>query len=231
MKRSQINKIIDDTLIFTKEKGLEFPKFAYFEKKDWEAISSNSEEIIENMLGWDVTDFGKGDYYKVGLASFTFRNGNFNDPIKYPKPYCEKLLLVEDGQELPFHFHWKKMEDIINRGGGTLEITLYNSDEKGELDRDSEVSYVLDGQKFVVPAGSVVKLFPGNSITLTPLIYHKWKGIEGTGKIMLFEVSSTNDDKTDNRFLEDIPRLILVEDDEEPKHYLFSDYEKFNIKE
>lgn len=231
MKRSMINQIIDDTISFTKERGLDYPKFAYFTEEDWKNLALQSEEIIDNMLGWDVTDFGEGNYLSKGLTSFTFRNGNYNSPEQYPKPYCEKMLIVEDGQELPFHFHWKKMEDIINRGGGVLEITLYNADEHDQLDKESSVTYVSDGQKFTVPAGTVVKLFPGSSITLTPRIYHQWKGVKGTGKIMLFEVSSTNDDKTDNRFLEDIPRLIAIEEDDKPKYYLFSDYDTISLKE
>ncbi|WP_165002798.1 MULTISPECIES: D-lyxose/D-mannose family sugar isomerase [unclassified Enterococcus] len=231
MKRSMINHIIDETIEFTKERGLVYPRFAYFTQKDWEDLTKQSQEIIDNMLGWDVTDFGEGNYSVKGLTSFTFRNGNYNHPEQYPKPYCEKLLIVEDGQELPFHFHWKKMEDIINRGGGVLEITLYHADEQDQLDKHSDVSYVSDGQSFTVPAGTVVRLFPGSSITLMPRVYHKWKGIKGTGKIMLFEVSSTNDDKTDNRFLEDIPRLISIEEDDQPKYYLFSDYDTINLKE
>lgn len=231
MKRSMINRIIDETIDFTKERGLSYPNFAYFTQADWKNLTTQSEEIIDNMLGWDVTDFGEGKYLEKGLTSFTFRNGNYNHPDKYPKPYCEKLLIVEDGQELPFHFHWKKMEDIINRGGGTLEITLYNADENDQLDEASAVSYVSDGQRFTVPPGTVVQLLPGSSIALTPRVYHQWRGIKGTGKIMLFEVSSTNDDKTDNRFLEDIPRLISIEEDEAAKYFLFSDYDTISIKE
>ena len=69
------------------------------------------------MLGWDITDFGKGEYDRLGLLMFTIRNGSFDNP-KYVKPYAEKLLITEEEQITPYHFHWKKMEDIINRGGG-----------------------------------------------------------------------------------------------------------------
>ena len=36
-------------------------------------------------------------------------------------------MLVEVGQITPFHFHWLKMEDIINRGGGKWLIQLYRA--------------------------------------------------------------------------------------------------------
>jgi len=86
------------------------------------------------MLGWDITDFGGGDFLKKGLLLFTMRNGNLYDD-RYTKPYAEKYLIVEEGQVTPFHFHWKKMEDIINRGGGNLLVQVYNDDGNGGFAR------------------------------------------------------------------------------------------------
>ncbi|WP_137597598.1 D-lyxose/D-mannose family sugar isomerase [Paucilactobacillus kaifaensis] len=226
MKRSEINQIIDKTIEFADDRGLFLPPFAYWNQADWQKIDSSYDEILDNMLGWDVTDFNEDNYYQRGLATFTFRNGNFNDKEKYPKPYCEKLLTVEDGQELPFHFHWYKEEDIINRGGGVLELTLYKATADEELDTKSPVTVVMDGHRVSVAAGATVELQPGQSITLTQRIYHRWRGKKGTGKIMLFEVSSTNDDNTDNRFFENLPRIPLIEEDVVPEHLIFADYEK-----
>ena len=36
-------------------------------------------------------------------------------------------MIVEEMQETPMHFHWGKMEDIINRGGGNLVIEIFGS--------------------------------------------------------------------------------------------------------
>ena len=130
MKRSELNSIIEDTIKFMEDRGLPLPPFAYWGVPEWKAAGKENEEIVENMLGWDITDFGSGDFEKIGLTIFTFRNGNFYKKDKYPKPYAEKLLLVGDGQILPYHYHWSKMEDIINRGGGNLAITLYNCTEE-----------------------------------------------------------------------------------------------------
>jgi D-lyxose ketol-isomerase len=44
------------------------------------------------------------------------------------------------------------MEDIINRGGGTLVVKCYNSDANGEM-LDTPVTVYMDGRAFVVPAG------------------------------------------------------------------------------
>lgn len=50
------------------------------------------------MLGWDVTDYGQGDWEKIGFGLITLRNGNQNNP-KYKKVYAEKLLMLKRGQQ------------------------------------------------------------------------------------------------------------------------------------
>jgi len=229
MKRSLINSKIKETIDFCEERGLKLPPFAYWGVEEWESADESYEEIVENMLGWDVSDFSKGDFEKYGLVTFTFRNGNYSNREKYPKTYCEKLLIVEDGQELPYHFHWNKMEDIINRGGGNLLLTIYNSDEDGNFS-ESDVTFSKDGRKYTIKAGEEVKLLPGESITLEQGQYHKWVGEPGTGKIMLFEVSMTNDDFTDNRFYEELDRIPATEEDEDIKYLTFNDYKNYYLK-
>lgn len=227
MKRSELNRIIDEAIAFTEGRGLAFPPFAKWSPEDWRKIGPESRELVDNMLGWDVTDFGSGDFRKCGLLIFTFRNGNFHNKERYPKPYAEKLLLVDDGQELPYHFHWSKMEDIINRGGGNLIVQLYNSTEDEDFDYESDVKVTVDGREVIVPAGGTVTLHPGESITLKPGQYHRWEGEKGTGKVMLFEVSTTNDDTLDNRFHDAGERLPHMEEDEEPRYLLFQDYKAY----
>src|SRR5699024_9155794 len=154
---------------------------------------------------------------------FVFRNGNFNKPDLYPKPYCEKLLYVFDGQKLPAHFHWEKTEDIINRGGGDLKITLWEATEDKEFSNE-KVNITIDGEKHIVEAGGSVILKPGESITLLPHQYHQWQAVPGTGDVFVFEVSTTNDDNVDNYFYDVDNRIPKVIEDEEPKHLIFADY-------
>ena len=119
MKRSELNRIIGEAIAFVEGRGLCFPEFAKWGPERWARLTEGERELVDNMLGWDVSDFG-GDFARTGLLIFTFRNGNFHHQDKYPKPYAEKYLLVNDGQVLPYHYHWYKMEDTINRGGGDL---------------------------------------------------------------------------------------------------------------
>jgi D-lyxose ketol-isomerase len=223
MKRSELNEIIRESIRFVRARGLEFPPFATWPPEDWRTIGEDQREIVDNMLGWDISDFG-GDFKKTGLTIFTFRNGNFNDKGRYPKPYAEKLLLVDRGQELPFHFHWTKMEDIINRGGGDLVLRVYNSDEKENF-ADTDVSLTIDGKKTRVPAGAELRLEPGQSITLLPGQYHNWRAEKD--KVMLFEVSTTNDDRVDNRFHSVQGRIPEIEEDVAPEYLIFNDYKNY----
>lgn len=227
MKRSEINAIMRDAVAFMKEHCVCLPPFAFWSPEEWKTKSSEYDEIRDNMLGWDITDFGSGDFYKTGLLMFTVRNGNFSDK-KYMKPYAEKLLIVEENQITPFHFHWSKMEDIINRGGGNLLVQVFNSAKDESLDTAGPVKVMSDGRNYEVPAGSVVRITPGESITLYPGMYHKFWGEEGSGKILLGEVSKVNDDRVDNRFLEKTGRFPEIEEDEKPLYLLGNEYPAAN---
>ena len=114
MKRSKINAVIKDMEKLIKEHGFEIPPFCNWTPEDWKTKSHEYDEIRDNMLGWDITDYGLGKFDEVGFALITIRNGNVKDD-RYTKPYAEKLLMVNEGQMAPMHFHWNKMEDIINR--------------------------------------------------------------------------------------------------------------------
>ena len=112
MKRSEINRIMESAKTFMSERKFFLPPWAYWSVADWKKNKEQAGEVIENMLGWDITDFGSGDFYRRGLFLFTLRNGKFNVD---KKPYAEKIMIVEENQETPMHYHWSKMEDIINR--------------------------------------------------------------------------------------------------------------------
>ena len=111
----------------------------------------------DNALGWDITDYGEGDFAHKGLYLITIRNGNVHNP-KYTKTYAEKIMMLKEGQVSPNHFHWNKMEDIINRGGGNVVFKLWNADRKTEELEDTDVEIFQDGRRYKVPAGSEVIL-------------------------------------------------------------------------
>ncbi len=223
MKRSEVNAIIKQAEEFIQEYKFALPPFAGWTPEDWQQKGHECDEIRDNMLGWDITDYGLGKFQEVGLVLVTIRNGNQNDP-KYTKPYAEKLLISEEDQVCPMHFHWHKMEDIINRGGGVLMMQLYNSTPKEELDRQTPVTVVSDGVQITVPAGTVLELHPGQSVTLTHGLYHAFWAKKGSGRVLIGEVSQCNDDNTDNRFYEPMGRFPKIEEDEAPYRLLCNEY-------
>ena len=225
MKRSEINTIMREADAFIKQQGFYLPPFAYWTPSDWASKGEEVREIVENALGWDITDFGKGNYSEFGLFLFTVRNGSpENLKTGKGKVYAEKLMVVREQQKTPMHFHWNKIEDIINRGGGRFLLQLYNSTPEGEL-ADTDVVVSVDGVKQTVPAGGKITLLPGESITLPQYMYHTFWA-EG-GQVLVGEVSAVNDDHRDNRFHAPIGRFPDIEEDEEPLHLLVNDYAKY----
>jgi hypothetical protein len=218
MKRSELNAIIKDAEAFFAKHDFKLPPWAFWGPEQWQQIGPEHRELIENMLGWDVTDFGMGNFDKQGLVLFTVRNGNLQ---RGDKPYAEKIMIVGEGQEAPYHFHWHKVEDIINRGGGTLVLELAQSNAQEGLSEEP-FSVQVDGVTHHYDGPGRLELAPGESVTLPQRLYHRFWG-EG-GKVLTGEVSAVNDDTTDNRFLDPVGRFPEVEEDEAPHRLLVSEY-------
>lgn len=225
MKRSEINARIDQAIAYCNQQKFYLPKWAYWSPDDWARAGHEADEIRQRLLGWDLTDFGSGDYDSKGLLLFTIRNGEMSDGSRMVKDYCEKLLLMGEEQVTPTHFHWAKMEDIINRSGGNMVIELWNADPDTEqLDEVNEVTVSVDGIEKTVPAGGKVVLEPGESITLPPYMYHTFYAQAGKGMVLGGEVSRVNDDARDNRFLEPLPRFPEIEEDQPARYLLCTEY-------
>ena len=219
MKRSEVNAYIRYNMALMEKHRFMLPDWAFFKPEDWKAVAGSSLEIFENGIGWDITDFGWGDFEKIGLSLITLRNGNIAKPGG--KVYCEKIMVVRDGQVTPEHYHVLKTEDIINRGGGLLCMKLWNATEDSKLD-STDVHVQVDGMSKVFKAGETIKLKPGQSVCYTPYLYHTFWA-EG-GDALVGEVSSVNDDKTDNYFLIPKGRFSNIEEDEPIEHYLCNEY-------
>lgn len=222
MKRSQINALIGEAIAFFERQNFKLPPFAFWSARKWERAGREADEIRRNMLGWDLTDFGSGDFARAGLLLFTIRNGNCEDAGG--KSYCEKIMVVQPEQVTPMHFHFAKTEDIINRGGGNLICQLYNATPDDRLDESAPVVVSTDGVQRELAAGAKVTLEPGESITLPSRLYHSFWGEGGRGTVLVGEVSAVNDDNTDNRFLEAVGRFPAIEEDQPPTHLLCNEY-------
>ena len=221
MKRSAVNEIIQESAAFIRSFGQILPPFA-----DWAPDRLRSDEaatIRARGLGWDITDYGRGKFDELGLFLFTTRNGTAADlSTGRGMLYAEKVMISRDKQLSPMHRHIVKAEDIINAGGGTLVIELFAQAEDGGLNRDSQITVPSDGVDVTLPAGGHLKLEPGQSVTLMPGVWHAFWA-EG-GDCLIREVSTVNDDRTDNVFEMPIGRFSQIEEDAPPHRLLVSDY-------
>lgn len=223
MKRSTINACIAEASAYFAQQGFVLPPFADWTPEDWQHRGPEADEIRTRSLGWDVTDFNSGNFESVGLTLFTLRNGSLSDG-NASKVYAEKIMYVRQNQVTPFHFHVSKTEDIINRGNkstGRLAIQLYNSTADGGFS-SSPVSVSCDGVRRQVEAGGIITLGPGESITLTPFLYHMFYAVDGN--CLIGEVSSVNDDDNDNHFKEPLPRYPEIVEDEPKFRLLCNEY-------
>ena len=224
IKRSEVNRIMREADEFIRSFRYILPPFAFWSPAEFRSRKGQAGAIIEAGLGWDITDFGLGKYYAEGLFAFTVRNGRPADLARGSGMlYAEKAMISRKDQRCPMHRHNIKAEDIINRGGGTLVIELCG-DTDGRCDRAKGVAVRTDGVLRTLKAGHTLRLAPGDSVTLMPNEHWHAFWAEG-GDVFVGEVSTVNDDKTDNVFEDPaVSRFGGVEEDEDPWRLLVSDY-------
>ena len=223
MKRSDINDILLSADDMIRRHGFALPPFAYWTPEEFKAKADTARHLIDTRCGWDITDYGAGDFQGMGLFLFTLRNGLLSD-LKRGGGMCyaEKLLISRQDQISPMHTHALKAEDIINRGGATLVVELYGSDDSGAFAEDRGGTVWCDGIRRDFAPGEKLRLAPGESVTLRPGDWHAFWG-EG-GDVLIGEVSTVNDDETDNIFRDPIGRFATIQEDTAPVHLLVSNY-------
>ena len=223
LRRSVINRSIRAAAEMFAHAGIALPPFANWSVAEWQRKGPEADEIRDCMLGWDVTDFGSGDFERIGRTLFTLRNGTTRKP-GYRKTYAEKLLFDPANQRAPAHYHRSKMEDIICVAGGNMLVQLWPAtadDRKG----DASLVVKVDGIPRTIAAGETIRLNPGTSVCIIPRTIHQFWGEEGTGLTVSREISSVCDDWNDNVFLVTgglrFPQIL---EDEPRDRYLCHEY-------
>ena len=226
MLRSRINDIMATADDLIRHHGFTLPPFARWSLDEFRANRETAAHITRARMGWDITDYGQGNFDTLGLFLFTLRNGRLADLERgRGMVYAEKLLISRQDQLSPMHTHVIKSEDIINRGGATLVVELFGADAGGNFAEDRGGTVLCDGIARRFGPGEKLKFAPGESVTLMPGDWHAFWG-EG-GDVLIGEVSTVNDDQTDNIFRDPIGRFADVDEDVAPTHLLVSDYEKW----
>ncbi len=229
LTRSLINSSIDRALTVLDHFGIALPPYAHWSPEQWAEKGPEVDEIRRCMLGWDVTDFGSGDFHRFGRTLFTLRNGVTGDE-RYCKPYAEKLILDPEGQRAPAHFHRSKREDLINRFGGNLIAVMHAANDDDTLSNDP-LTVQINGQSVRVAAGEEIRLQPGESLCIPPRTIHQFWGepgtgfnVDGMGYTVSGEVSTVCDDHRDNFFMEPMCRFPQIDEDEPPRYVLCQEY-------
>ncbi len=218
MHRSNINQYLSEFILMLKKCKFHLPPFAFYTIDMWKQQPKQAlQYVMQHRLGWDVTDFGADDFLQQGLSLFTIRNNG----IDQVPPYAEKILHVRQGQVTPMHCHLKKIEDIINRGGGQLVIQFRHQNDNHK----QPIKIMKDHQKRVLIPGDSIILTPGESVRIPTKIYHSFWA-EGQD-VLAGEVSMVNDDYHDNIFLTPLNRFSKIEEDEKPHYILCNEYENW----
>lgn len=218
MLRSEINRLMADAKALFARHGYLPPPWAFWSPAEWSARPEQARFCATHQMGWDITDFGSGDFGRRGLVLLCTRNGIQNVPGE--RPYAEKIMMVRDAQETPYHWHKVKTEDIVNRGGADFVIELVRTDAQGAPASEA-LDVLIDGTVRRVPAREPIVLAPGESVTLFPGQAHRFYGRGGT--VLVGEVSQVNDDNNDNFFFDAVGRFAAIEEDEPPLHPLWSE--------
>ena len=161
---------------------------------------------------WDVTDFGLGDWRVHGLVLV-----NLADQAEY----CEKLMYARAGMLTPCHCHHRKKEDIICRWG---ELSVRTWPALPADCQGHRFPLLVNGESRQVAAGEAIRLRAGERVTLPPQVYHAF--VPTSDECILGEVSTANDDRNDNFFVDpNVGRFPQVVEDEPRAFRLVSDPE------
>jgi len=232
MKRSEINHLLDEGIAFLESRSIPLPPQALWNLEDWSKNREGAAELEKRGIGWDLTDFGSGKFESTGLLCYTLSNAIIGpDGQLVDQAYSNKLLIVGENQVTPMHHHRSKTEDIINIGGGNLQIKLFNVDSDEKLDEHTPVKILRNGIWTTYAPGTTITPHSGERVRLDPSHYHEFWGQADQSKVLVEEVSSVNDDRTDNIFVDEFGRFPEIIEDEAPKYLLCTELpgtEKFD---
>ena len=97
MKRSEINAIIKEFEAMLKEYKFALPPFLSFTPEEWAEKNHEYDEIRDNALGWDVTDYGMGNYDKLGLADLLRTRGSvLKEEFRPDGAYYEATVKIDE---------------------------------------------------------------------------------------------------------------------------------------
>ena len=68
MKRSEINRALKELEAMCAKHAVALPPFCHIPPAQWPELGREYDEIRDCMLGWDITDYGQGDFDHFGFS-------------------------------------------------------------------------------------------------------------------------------------------------------------------
>ena len=99
MKRSEINRALREMEEFCRRERCYLPPFCSFTPEEWREKGHEYDEVRDCALGWDITDYGLGDFERVGFSLITIRNGCHG--LRSRRFRARRLFAHHDPQRLP----------------------------------------------------------------------------------------------------------------------------------
>ena len=62
MKRSEVNAALRELEAMCEKYHCYLPPFCHFTPQQWQEIGHEYDEVRDCMLGWDITDYGLGNF-------------------------------------------------------------------------------------------------------------------------------------------------------------------------
>ncbi len=222
MKRSFIDARIESMLVLCERHGVKLPPFALWSQERYRADPDAARRIAESGVGWNIVEFKPGAFTSEGLSLFTLRMGDWRQlATGRGRLYGEKVLMAEEGQRTPHHYHVVKTEDVLNRGGARFVVELFKVDRAGTPLKE-RFHALKDATMLDLGAGDRVPLEPGESLTLDPFVAHAFWAEGGT--TLAGEISLANDDSSDNHFLPPLAPQAPIEEDREKRFVTTRDH-------
>ena len=198
MKRSAINAIMRESEAFMRSFGFILPPFSRWSPDEMRARKGEIDGITGASLGWDITDFGLGDFEQTGL--FLFHRAQ--------RPLCRSAArtrhaLCRKGDDrpqgsgdanAPASSEGRRHHQSRRRHAGDRAVWRYRRPVRPV----QGTRVATDGIWRELAPGHKLRLSPGESVTLMPGDWHAFWG-EGAD-VFVAEVSTVNDDNTDNIF-------------------------------
>jgi D-lyxose ketol-isomerase len=235
MKRSEINAAIARAIDNAKKYGVALPKWA-----DWHPLQfgADCDGIRHQRLGWKAVDFGLDKFNECGLVVLSLTAplvDEYGEPLTtaqrvgaydYPVTgFSRKYLFVQAGQTEPHHFHrQKKRKEVKVIAGSSVRFELAWADSDTELSSTREVVVQVDGMSHHLPANGSIVVNPGETITLPGDLSHIISVPAGGPDTIMEEISTANNDRSDNIFPFMTPTSQPVIEDQEARYQLLDEH-------